>query len=185
MERHSQIPDDHTGLVAFHSQSVDRAIANDHASRPVASFRPWDPPSAIGLPVTTAVVVCRTCMELCVHHHAIVCSFVANVRRRYVALRPDPSLNSVCVTPRESVPVHSRTACPIANHSALCAAEWNIHYRTLQVIPSSQRAALHPVKQFLSNRIPPCTARAQSNDVAIAFESLPIFRYPVLRECIP
>jgi hypothetical protein len=31
--------------------------------RPVASGRPRDPPSAIGLPVTTPVVVWRWCME--------------------------------------------------------------------------------------------------------------------------
>ena len=31
--------------------------------RPVASVRPRDPPSASGLPVTTAVVFWRLCME--------------------------------------------------------------------------------------------------------------------------
>ncbi len=44
--------------------------------RPVASRRPRDPPRFTGLPVTTAVYVCPTCIEYVSMIHAIVCSFV-------------------------------------------------------------------------------------------------------------
>jgi hypothetical protein len=44
--------------------------------RPVASRRPSEPPSATGLPVTTAVTVWRAVHRVRVHDPAIVCSFV-------------------------------------------------------------------------------------------------------------
>src|SRR5438477_1754909 len=44
--------------------------------RPVASFLPRDPPSSIGLPLTTAVVACPTCIAYVSITHAIVLSLV-------------------------------------------------------------------------------------------------------------
>jgi hypothetical protein len=44
--------------------------------RPVASRRPSEPPISTGLPVTTAVTVCRWCMEYVSITHAITRSFV-------------------------------------------------------------------------------------------------------------
>ena len=44
--------------------------------RPVASFRPREPPMLSGFPVTTAVTVWRICMEYVSMIQAMVCSLV-------------------------------------------------------------------------------------------------------------
>ena len=44
--------------------------------RPVASTRPRDPPTQSGLPVTTAGVCARRCIETVSITHAIVCALV-------------------------------------------------------------------------------------------------------------
>src|SRR6266700_2485088 len=84
--------------------------------RPVASRRPRDPPSSMGLPVTTAVVACPTCMEYVSITQAMVCSPVPTSGAGMSRSGPSQSANS--------------------------AAERNIHHCAFPRHPGGQRAYL-------------------------------------------
>src|SRR5690349_17483218 len=50
--------------------------------RPVASVRPREPPRSTGLPVTTAVAVCRACIEyVSMIHHTVRALVLASCAR--------------------------------------------------------------------------------------------------------
>src|ERR1700745_1540113 len=84
--------------------------------RPVASRRPRDPPMLMGLPVTTAVTVCRMCIEK-------------------VSIT-----QSSCVASCHALQCTHRHLVGIADHSALSTAERNIDYRAFPGHPACQGA---------------------------------------------
>ena len=102
-------------------------------------LRPSEPPSEIGLPVTTPVAVWPWFIEYVSIIHAMICSFVFTSGAGMSCIRSDDDADFARVAARQALQFATRQRARIDTDTALRAAVRHVHSRVLHRHPRRQR----------------------------------------------